>query len=83
MRRPSHATLSRSVNLLTCSFSSPILSVAGQCLVLNLIDLKTQTYATRGIGRGVDRQLEAFAEAHGLSPLGRDDMVDPEGRKYM
>ncbi|KAG1771471.1 hypothetical protein EDD22DRAFT_966128 [Suillus occidentalis] len=44
-------------------FSTPLLSVAGQRLVLNLRGLKTRTYATRDLSREVDRQLQAFAEA--------------------
>ncbi|KAG1735941.1 uncharacterized protein EDB91DRAFT_546552 [Suillus paluster] len=54
-------------------FASPLLSVAGQRLVLNLRGLKTRTYSTRELSREVDRQLEAFAEAD--SPC-RDDMGD-------
>jgi hypothetical protein len=43
-------------------FSVPLLSVAGQRLVLNLKRLKTRTYATHDLSREVDRQLEGFAE---------------------
>ncbi|KAG1857380.1 hypothetical protein DFJ58DRAFT_840669 [Suillus subalutaceus] len=44
-------------------FATPLLSVVGQRLVLNLRGLKTRTYATRDLSREVDRQLQAFAEA--------------------
>ncbi|KAG2144277.1 hypothetical protein DEU56DRAFT_900131 [Suillus clintonianus] len=44
-------------------FATPLLSVAGQRLVLNLRGLKTRTYTTRDISRDVDRQLQAFADA--------------------
>ncbi|KAG2144275.1 hypothetical protein DEU56DRAFT_237172 [Suillus clintonianus] len=60
-------------------FSTPLLSVAGQRLVLNLRGLKTRTYTTFDLGREVDRQLEAFADTNSLSPPGRDALGDPEG----
>ncbi|OJA16356.1 hypothetical protein AZE42_07817 [Rhizopogon vesiculosus] len=44
------------------AFSIPLLSVAGQRLVLNLKRLKTPTYTTHDLSREVDRQLEGFAE---------------------
>ncbi|KAG2117706.1 hypothetical protein DEU56DRAFT_157841 [Suillus clintonianus] len=56
-------------------FATPLLSVAGQRLVLNLRGLKTRTYTTRDISREVDRQLQAFAEAE--SPDG-DDIEEVE-----
>ncbi|KAG1867972.1 hypothetical protein DFJ58DRAFT_119304 [Suillus subalutaceus] len=56
-------------------FATPLLSVAGQRLVLNLRGLKTRTYTTRDLSREVDRQLQAFAEVD--SP-GLDD-VELEG----
>ncbi|KAG2124453.1 hypothetical protein DEU56DRAFT_595995 [Suillus clintonianus] len=56
-------------------FATPLLSVAGQRLVLNLRGLKTRTYTTRDISREVDRQLQAFAEAE--SP-GGDDIEETE-----
>lgn len=52
-------------------FATPLLSVAGQRLVLNLRGLKTRTYTTRDLSREVDRQLQAFAEVD--SP-GLDDV---------
>ncbi|KAG2336879.1 hypothetical protein BDR05DRAFT_970807 [Suillus weaverae] len=59
------------------SFATPLLSVAGQRLVLNLRGLKARTYTTQDLSCEVDRQLEAFAAAE--SPC-RDDMGQPEGR---
>ncbi|KAG0707929.1 hypothetical protein DFH29DRAFT_1075917 [Suillus ampliporus] len=59
-------------------FASPLLSVVGQRLVLNLRGLKTRTYSTREISREVDRQLEAFAEAD--TPC-EDDMGDLEDER--
>ncbi|KAG1885822.1 hypothetical protein F4604DRAFT_1973264 [Suillus subluteus] len=56
-------------------FATPLLSVAGQRLVLNLRGLKTRTYTTRDLSREVDRQLQAFAE---VDSLGLDD-VELEG----
>ncbi|OAX31930.1 hypothetical protein K503DRAFT_777168, partial [Rhizopogon vinicolor AM-OR11-026] len=44
------------------AFAIPLLSVAGQRLVLNLKRLKARTYTTRDLSREVDRQLEGFAE---------------------
>jgi hypothetical protein len=55
-------------------FSSPLLSVAGQRLVLNLKSLKTRTYTTNDLSHEVDRQLEAFAEMS-ITP---DGVGDPE-----
>ncbi|KAJ8591435.1 hypothetical protein M405DRAFT_814417, partial [Rhizopogon salebrosus TDB-379] len=55
------------------AFSSPLLSVAGQRLVLNLKSLKTRTYTTNDISHEVDRQLEAFVEVS-ITP---DGMGDP------
>ncbi|KAG1735943.1 uncharacterized protein EDB91DRAFT_546555 [Suillus paluster] len=65
-------------------FSSPLLSVAGQRLVLNLKGLKTLTYTTYDLSREVDRQLEAFAETNSSSPRGRAamDASDPEGAHH-
>ncbi|KAG1738998.1 hypothetical protein EDB19DRAFT_1712409 [Suillus lakei] len=60
-------------------FSSPLLSVAGQRLVLNLKGLQIRTYSTNELGREVDRQLAAFAEARYLPPPGRNDLREPEG----
>jgi len=51
-------------------FSSPLLSVAGQRLVLNLKSLKTRTYTSRDLSREVERQLEAFAEVNYSIALG-------------
>lgn len=60
-------------------FSGPLLSVAGQRVVLNLKSLPTRSYSTHDLSREVDRQLEAFAEAsYCLSPRGRDDHDGPE-----
>ncbi|KAG0698165.1 hypothetical protein DFH29DRAFT_1081921 [Suillus ampliporus] len=56
-------------------FASPLISVAGQRLVLNLRRLKTRTYSTRELSREIDRQLEAFAEAN---PSCGDDIGDLE-----
>jgi len=47
---------------LECRFANPLLSVAGQRLVLNLKGFQTRTYETRDLSREVDRQLEGFAE---------------------
>ncbi|KAG1787489.1 uncharacterized protein HD556DRAFT_1448680 [Suillus plorans] len=44
-------------------FATPLLSVVGQRLVLNLRGLQTRSYATRDLSREMDRQLQAFAEA--------------------
>lgn len=44
---------------LECRFANPLLSVAGQRLVMNLKGLKTHIYATRDLSREVDRQLAA------------------------
>ncbi|KAG2093114.1 uncharacterized protein F5147DRAFT_840531 [Suillus discolor] len=44
-------------------FATPLLSVVGQRLVLNLRGLRTRSYATRDLSREVDRQLQAFADA--------------------
>ncbi|KAG2082821.1 hypothetical protein BD769DRAFT_1398275, partial [Suillus cothurnatus] len=52
-------------------FAIPLLSVAGQRLVLNLRGSERRTYATQDLSREVDRQLEAFAAAD--CPC-RDDM---------
>ncbi|KAG1735942.1 uncharacterized protein EDB91DRAFT_1083567 [Suillus paluster] len=60
-------------NFLARGFASPLLSVAGQRLVLNLRSLKTRTYSTRELSREVDRQLEAFAEANSLPSRGRNN----------
>lgn len=57
-------------------FSTPLLSVAGQRLVLNLRGLKTRTYATHDLSREVDRQLQAFAEA---DLPGLDDVEPTDG----
>ncbi|KAJ8591431.1 hypothetical protein M405DRAFT_932167 [Rhizopogon salebrosus TDB-379] len=57
-------------------FAIPVLSVAGQRLVLNLRSLKTRTYETHDLSREVDRQLEAFGEAD--SSIVLDDIGDPE-----
>ncbi|KAG2143819.1 uncharacterized protein EDB93DRAFT_1291165 [Suillus bovinus] len=54
-------------------FATPLLSVAGQRLVLNLRGLQTRSYATRDLSREMDRQLQAFAEA------GLDDVEELEG----
>lgn len=66
-------------NFIPKGFSGPLLSVAGQRVVLNLKGLKTRTYSTHDLSREVDRQLEAFAEAYCLPPRGRDGLDDPEG----
>lgn len=57
-------------------FAAPLLSVAGQRLVLNLRGLQTRSYATHDLSREVDRQIRAFAE--GGSP-GLDDVEEMEG----
>lgn len=60
-------------------FSGPLLSVAGQRVVLNLKSLPTRSYSTHDLSHEVDRQLEAFTEAsYGLSPQGQDSLDDPE-----
>ncbi|KAG0698164.1 hypothetical protein DFH29DRAFT_1081920 [Suillus ampliporus] len=59
-------------------FASPLLSVVGQRLVLNLKGLKTRTYSTHELSREVDRQLAAFAE--GDPPCG-DDMGELEDER--
>ncbi|KAG1738999.1 hypothetical protein EDB19DRAFT_1712426 [Suillus lakei] len=56
-------------------FATPLLSVAGQRLVLNLRGLQTRTYATRDLSREVDRQLQAFDEP---DAPGLDDIVEEE-----
>ena len=48
---------------LGCRFANPLLSVAGQRLVLNLRGLKARNYTTRDLSREVDRQLEVQLEA--------------------
>ncbi|KAG2057565.1 hypothetical protein BDR06DRAFT_184789 [Suillus hirtellus] len=74
-------------------FSGPLLSVAGQRVVLNLKSLPTRTYATHDLSREIDRQLEAFEldeycsspedghddpkETCCSSPQGRDAFDDP------
>ncbi|KAG2031657.1 hypothetical protein BDR03DRAFT_904660 [Suillus americanus] len=60
-------------------FSGPLLSVAGQRVVLNLKSLPTRSYSTHDLSREVDRQLEAFAEeSYWLSPRGQDSLDDPD-----
>ncbi|KAG2112980.1 uncharacterized protein F5147DRAFT_835107 [Suillus discolor] len=54
-------------------FATPLLSVAGQRLVLNLRSLQTRSYETRDLSREVDRQLQAFAE------VDLDDVEELEG----
>ncbi|KAG2746750.1 hypothetical protein P692DRAFT_2036880 [Suillus brevipes Sb2] len=56
------------------AFATPLLSVAGQRLVLNLRGLKGRAYTTQDLSCEVDRQLEAFAAADSPS---RDDMGHP------
>ncbi|KAG1842274.1 hypothetical protein DFJ58DRAFT_855428 [Suillus subalutaceus] len=56
-------------------FATPLISVAGQRLVLNLRGSEGRTYTTRDLSREVDRQLEAFVATD--SPC-RDDMGHPE-----
>jgi hypothetical protein len=65
---------------LECRFANPLLSVAGQRLVLNLRGLKTRSYATRNLSREVDRQLEAQFEAFGAADnaVALDNRSDPE-----
>ncbi|KAG1726147.1 hypothetical protein EDB19DRAFT_1753244 [Suillus lakei] len=58
------------------AFATPLLSVAGQRLVLNLRGLKGRTYTSHDLSCEVDRQLKAFAEADSLC---QDDMSHPEG----
>jgi hypothetical protein len=60
-------------------FSSPLLSVAGQRLVLNLKSLKTRTYTSRDLSREVERQLEAFGEANYSIAL--DHVGNPENER--
>ncbi|KAG1907902.1 uncharacterized protein F5891DRAFT_997744 [Suillus fuscotomentosus] len=57
-------------------FATPLLSVAGQRLVLNLRGLQTRSYETHDLSREVDRQLQAFAA--GCSP-GMDNVEELEG----
>ncbi|KAG2157700.1 uncharacterized protein EDB93DRAFT_808902 [Suillus bovinus] len=54
-------------------FATPVLSVAGQRLVLNLRGLQTRSYATRDLSREVDRQLRAFAD---VGSPGLDDVKE-------
>ncbi|KAG1812827.1 uncharacterized protein BJ212DRAFT_1368399, partial [Suillus subaureus] len=56
-------------------FATPLLSVAGQRLVLNIRGLKTRTYTTGDLSREVDRQLQAFAE---MDSPGLDDVEELE-----
>ncbi|KAG1738997.1 hypothetical protein EDB19DRAFT_1909043 [Suillus lakei] len=70
-------------NFLPKGFSGPLLSVAGQRLVLNLKGLSTRSYSTHELSREVDRQLEAFAEAYCLPPPDRDNLDDPEGGREL
>ncbi|KAG1771103.1 hypothetical protein EV702DRAFT_1202132 [Suillus placidus] len=57
-------------------FATPLLSVTGQRLVLNLRGLQTRTYASRDLSREVDRQLQVFAE---VGSPGLDDVEELEG----
>jgi hypothetical protein len=77
--RPSSPYFSRYLTIaldesLAHRFSSPLLSVAGQRLVLNLKSFKTRAYTTNDLSHEVDRQLEAFVEVL-IAP---DGMGDPE-----
>ncbi|KAH7920900.1 hypothetical protein BV22DRAFT_768771 [Leucogyrophana mollusca] len=68
-------------NMIALSFSTPLLSVAGQRLVLNLRGLRTQTYSRGQLSREVDRQIMAIQEGdanHWLAPTvpWRDDDGD-------
>ncbi|KAG1812825.1 uncharacterized protein BJ212DRAFT_1588845 [Suillus subaureus] len=56
-------------------FATPLLSVAGQRLVLNLRGLQTRTYTTCDLSREVDRQLQAFVE---VSSPGLDEVKELE-----
>ncbi|KAG2032966.1 hypothetical protein BDR03DRAFT_968580 [Suillus americanus] len=56
-------------------FATPLVSVAGQRLVLNLRSSEGRTYSTRDLSREVDRQLEAFTAAD--SPC-QNDTGHPE-----
>ncbi|KAG2364680.1 hypothetical protein BDR07DRAFT_771279 [Suillus spraguei] len=64
---------------LSKGFSGPLLSVAGQRVVLNLKTLPTRTYATCDLSREVDRQLEALTELYHLSSRGQGVLDGPEG----
>ncbi|KAH7921191.1 hypothetical protein BV22DRAFT_747719 [Leucogyrophana mollusca] len=75
-------------NLIAMSFSTPLLSVAGQRLVLNLRGLRTQTYSRGQLSREVDRQIMAFQDVdanHWHAPIvpwgddGGDDAVGDGG----
>ncbi|KAG2057566.1 hypothetical protein BDR06DRAFT_185021 [Suillus hirtellus] len=57
-------------------FATPLLSVVGQRLVLNLRGLQTRSYATRDLSREVDRQLQAFAEADSPGLNNVEEMED-------
>ncbi|KAF8840387.1 hypothetical protein BDN67DRAFT_951686 [Paxillus ammoniavirescens] len=50
-------------NLLSLTFSLPLLSIGGQRLVLNVRGLKGRSYTPRSLSAEVDRQLEAFDDA--------------------
>ncbi|OAX36204.1 hypothetical protein K503DRAFT_320674 [Rhizopogon vinicolor AM-OR11-026] len=64
--------------LLAKGFANPLLSVAGQRLVLNLRGLKTRTYETRDLSCEVDRQIQA---AFGnVTALDNDDPEIEQGR---
>jgi len=60
-------------------FSSPLLSVAGQRLVLNLKSLETRSYTSHDLSREVERQLEAFGEAN--YSIAQDGMGNPENER--
>ncbi|KAG1857381.1 hypothetical protein DFJ58DRAFT_726954 [Suillus subalutaceus] len=65
-------------------FSGPLLSVAGQRVVLNLKSLSTRSYSTHDLSREVDRQLEAFAEEpYSFPPRGQDGLDDPESSREL
>ncbi|KAG2066984.1 hypothetical protein BDR04DRAFT_890628 [Suillus decipiens] len=62
-------------NFIAKAFATPLVSVAGQRLVLNLQDLNWRTYTPQDLSCEVDRQLEAFPAA---DPPSQDDIGHPE-----
>jgi hypothetical protein len=68
---------------LECRFAIPLLSVAGQRLVLNLRGLQTRSYETHDLSREVNRQLQAFEEDFHAEcpPMALDNMSDPESAR--
>ncbi|KAH7921186.1 hypothetical protein BV22DRAFT_1038948 [Leucogyrophana mollusca] len=54
---------------LAVTFSLPLLSMAGQRLVLNLRGLQARSYTTGELSREVDRQILAFEQGAGANDL--------------